>query len=66
MRLLNLLLGREGRRGGDNRDVVVGAGLCFPLCQLLVSLGEEEKTIGRCGGNVGSLGWVGIVIRRVL
>ena len=34
---------------------MVGAGLGFPLSKLLMSLGEEEKTISCCGGNVGGL-----------
>ena len=62
MRLLGLLLGRVGGRGGDNRNVVIGAGLSFPLSKFLVSLGEEEKTVGRRRGNVGGLGRIGIVI----
>ena len=54
--MLDLLLSRMGGGGGVDGDVVIGAGLSFPLSKLLVSLREEEKTIGSRRGNVGGLG----------
>lgn len=47
----------SGQGGGrrDNGDAV-GAGLSFPLSEFLVSLGEEEKTVGRSRGDIGRLG----------
>lgn len=52
--MIDLLLNREGGRGGDNRNVVV-AGLSFPFSKFLVSLREEEKAIRCSGGNAGGL-----------
>lgn len=56
------LLSRVGGGGGVDGDVVIGAGLSFPLSKLLMSLGEEEEAVGGCRCNIGSLGWEGIVI----
>ena len=56
VRLLNLLLGGVGGGGRVDGDVVIGAGLSFSLSKLLVSLGQEEKTIGGRGSNIGGLG----------
>lgn len=53
---MGLLLSRMGGGGGGDGDVIIGAGLCFPLSKLLVSLGEKEKTVGCRRGNIGSLG----------
>ena len=44
-----------GGGGGVNGDVVIGAGLSLPFSKLLVSLGEQEKTIGSRRGNIGGL-----------
>ena len=56
VRLLNLLLGGVGGGGRVDGDVVIGAGLSFSLSKLLVSLGQEEKTIGGRRSNIGGLG----------
>jgi hypothetical protein len=53
---LDLLLSRMGGGGGIDGDVVIGSSLSFPLSKLLVSLGEEEKTIGSRRGHIGGLG----------
>jgi len=50
------LLRRQRGGGRDDRDIVIGTGLGFPLSKLLVSLGEEEKAIRCRRGNIGGLG----------
>lgn len=56
------LLSGVGGGGWVDGDVVIGAGLSFPLSKLLMSLGKEEKAVGGCRCNIRCLGWEGIVI----